>query len=171
MGREVRMIKAGWEHPQDGTYDGKIRYIPLFDNYAGAKADYDKQKLHWDAGFVLFGNGTFEPKDDTIAEKSFEQYWCGRYGREPNPADYMPQWAEGEATKLVMYENCTEGTPVSPPFDTPEELARWLADNNASAFGRQTANYEDWLATIECGWSVSAVIVDGEVISGVKLAR
>jgi len=49
----------------------------------------------------------------------------------------------------MMYETCTEGTPISPAFATPEELARWLADNEASAFGGMTASYEGWLRTIK----------------------
>ena len=42
-----------------------------------------------------------------------------------------------ERTHYQMYETCTEGTPISPVMETPENLARWLADNGASAFGGQ----------------------------------
>jgi hypothetical protein len=42
-------------------------------------------------------------------------------------------------------------------FWTIEELARWLADHNASAFGGSTATYEQWLATCKRGWVPSAV--------------
>jgi len=47
-----------------------------------------------------------------------------------------------------MYETCTEGTPISPVMDSLETLARWLADNGASAFGEMTATYEQWLKII-----------------------
>jgi len=57
----------------------------------------------------------------------------------------------------MMYENTSEGTPISPPFETPEELARWLADNNASAFGGMTATYEQWLATCKGLYAPSMV--------------
>lgn len=59
--------------------------------------------------------------------------WCGP---RPVPEDYMPDWQEEERTHLQMYESTTEGTPISPIMATKEELARWLADTNASAFGR-----------------------------------
>ena len=57
----------------------------------------------------------------------------------------MPEWPEEEKTHLQMYETTTEGTPISPVMDTPENLARWLADNGAPAFGSMTATYEQWL--------------------------
>lgn len=69
-----------------------------------------------------------------------------------------------------MWENTSEGSPISPPCATPEDLARWLADNNASSFGSQTATYEQWLAMIMQGWAVSAVLVDGNMVSGVEAA-
>lgn len=33
---------------------------------------------------------------------------------------------------------------MSPAFLTPEELARYLADNKVSSFGSSTATYEQW---------------------------
>ena len=54
-----------------------------------------------------------------------------------------------------------EGTPISPVMESPEALAHWLADNNASAFAGMTATYEQWLRTIQRGFAVSAVSVGG----------
>jgi hypothetical protein len=55
---------------------------------------------------------------------------------EPKPLmeDEMPQWAEEEKTHIMMYETCSEGTPISPAFKRgeKEKLARWLVDNKAS---------------------------------------
>ncbi len=72
-----------------------------------------------------------------------------------------------EPTHIMMYETCTEGTPISPAFETPEDLARWLTDNNASAFGSMTATYEQWLSTCERGWALSAVCDSSGIHSGV----
>ena len=47
-----------------------------------------------------------------------------------------------------MWEFTSEGSPISPVFDTPEGLARWLSDTQASAFGRITAQYDTWLQWI-----------------------
>lgn len=83
--------------------------------------------------------------------------------------DIMPQWPEAERTHLMMYEDCSEGTPISPAFATPEELAHWLADNGASAFGERMATYEQWLQTCKSGWSVGAIFTpETGLISGVE---
>ena len=68
----------------------------------------------------------------------------------------------------MMYEDTTEGTPISPAFATPEELARWLADTGASAFGDSTATYEQWLHVCKGGWAPSAVIDINGMRSGVE---
>jgi len=65
--------------------------------------------------------------------------------------DVMPDWDDTERTHYMMYENTSEGTPISPALATKEELARWLADNGASAFAKETATYEQWLAMIGDG--------------------
>jgi len=81
----------------------------------------------------------------------------------------MPDWPEAERTHYQMYESTSEGTPISPVMETPEDLARWLADNNASAFAGVGATYEQWLATIKRGWAISAVSAPGKgIISGVE---
>jgi hypothetical protein len=82
--------------------------------------------------------------------------------------DVMPQWPASERTHLQMYETCSEGTPISPVMETPKKLARWLADNGASANGSSTASYEAWLATIKRGWAPSMAGRAGEITSGVE---
>lgn len=67
-----------------------------------------------------------------------------------------------------MWETVTEGSPISPVFDTPEELAHWLADNGASAFGSQTATYEQWLVICKSGWAPSAIGDAKGIRSGVE---
>jgi hypothetical protein len=66
-----------------------------------------------------------------------------------------------------MWENTSEGSPISPPFATPEELAHWLTENNASAFGEQGASYAGWLRVCKGGWAPSMVIQSGVMTSGV----
>ena len=57
-----------------------------------------------------------------------------------------------------MWETTSEGSPMSPVFSTAEELARWLADSNASAMGDQGATYEQWLATCRIGGAPSMIL-------------
>jgi hypothetical protein len=86
----------------------------------------------------------------------------------PDPSDYMPEFVEGTAVGWCMYETTSEGTPISPVFETPEALAHWLADTGASAFGGSTATYEQWLSTARAGWAPSAVATGGSLQSGVE---
>lgn len=83
--------------------------------------------------------------------------------------DVMPEWPEAGRTHYQMYESTTEGTPISPVMETPEVLARWLADNT-SAFDHMGATYDQWLATIKRGWAVSAAVSTPSkgLVSGVE---
>lgn len=69
-----------------------------------------------------------------------------------------------------MWETTSEGSPISPVKETPEELAKWLADNNASSFGLIGATYEQWLGMINAGWALSAVCDSKGFRSGVEAA-
>jgi hypothetical protein len=68
-----------------------------------------------------------------------------------------------------LWSTTTEGTPKSPVFKDPEDLASWLAENNASSFGRDTQDYETWLKFITNeAWAPSLILVGGEVKNGVE---
>ncbi len=141
MSREVRKVPESWEHPKRDHGS----YVPLYDGYQQELKDFSE---------LIEEKGLAEALD-----------YCGGG---PCSDDYMPDWPESERTHFQMYETCSEGTPISPVCETPEELARWLADNNASAFGDMTATYEQWVATIDAGHSMSAVSVNGRLMSGVE---
>lgn len=66
-----------------------------------------------------------------------------------HPLRREDMWFCDDATHLMMYETCSPGTPISPACDTPESLARWLADNQANAWSGFTWTYEQWLRKIE----------------------
>jgi hypothetical protein len=154
MGREVRRVSKHWQHPRDEN--GK--YIPLYGRcYEDDLKDWMDMKKAWDNGFMKkYGadEDGLEPRIDNYLNTTFADY----YGECPEKLNYMPSWKEEERTHLMMYEDTTEGTPISPACETAEELARWLADNNASAFGKMTATYEEWLATIKRGYAFGLVL-------------
>ena len=90
-------------------------------------------------------------------------------GEPPNyDMDVMPQWEDDERTHYQMYENVSEGTPLSPVMESPEKLARWLADNGANAGAFSTATYDQWLRVCKGGWAPSMVIHNGRMMSGVE---
>lgn len=86
----------------------------------------------------------------------------GNYGEDWSPTG--PPSGEG----FQMWETTSEGSPISPVFASPDELATWLADTNASAFGRLGATKEQWLAMIGKGWAPSAVMDNKGLRSGVE---
>ncbi|MCH6256697.1 hypothetical protein MLD52_09075 [Puniceicoccaceae bacterium K14] len=165
MGREVRMVPENWEHPKSD----KGNFIPLLDNY-GNFEECDKEWMEgwrkWQLGLCQSYGSEMEWKP--IKKEYLNTRYTDYVGDRPNPDDYMPNWPESERTHLMMYENTSEGTPISPAFKSAEELARWLADNKASAFADMTATYEQWLSTCQSGSAISMVISNEGMKSGVE---
>lgn len=166
MGREVRMVPANWQHPKDE----RDHHIPLFGySFTETLAEWEEGNKKWAEGLIRDYSVRLEKcgwKPKGLTESQTFEEWDGE---RPEAKDYMPEWPAAERTHLQMYETCTEGTPISPVMETPEKLARWLADNGASAFGSSTASYEAWLSTIKRGWAPSAVGFTGRGIqSGVE---
>lgn len=106
--------------------------------------------------------GRFKPLNDGYADTA------ARFMEMATEEEYMPDWPEADRTHFMMYEDTSEGTPISPAFATPEELARWLADTGASSFGSMTASYEAWLRVAKGGFAPSAVIGPDGFQSGVE---
>jgi len=161
VGREVRRVPANWEHPKRSNG----QYIPLNDGYTKRLHDWEEGKSQWEKGLYSDFSGGWEPISEAYRGQTWEEY----DGERPDPKDYMPDWPEDERTHWQMYEDTSEGTPISPVMPDPESLARWLADNDASAFADMTATYEQWLATIQRGWAPSAIFSPATgLISGVE---
>jgi hypothetical protein len=162
MSREVRRVPKDWKHPKCDNGN----FIALFDggNFTQKQQEWDEGAAKWANGLRDDGNGGWKPLKDYEKDMTFEEW----YGSRPNAEDYMPEWTDAERTHLMMYETTSEGTPISPVFETPEELAQWLADNNASVFGDMTATYEQWLGMCKAGWAPSAVCDSTGIHSGVE---
>ena len=163
MGREVRRVPGDWQHPKhwaSGLRGPEERYKPLFpgERYQPAVDEWDEGLAAWKRGEVpKYANA------EDCKTMAYEQL----AGQRPHRDDYMPNWPAEQRTHLMMYEDTSEGTPISPAFETPEELARWLVDNKASAFGSDTGSYEGWLRVARGGWAPSMVVTDGVMASGV----
>lgn len=144
MGREVRRVPPDWKHPISSKY-GEEKGEPLHEGYNVALAEFE-----------------------AMYKKEGLQKALDWFGVAPNKDDYMPEWPDEARTHYQMYENTSEGTPISPVMPDPESLARWLADNNASSFGSSTATYEQWLNIAQGDWAPSMVMVGGKMMSGVE---
>jgi hypothetical protein len=180
------MVPADWQHPKEyNAHRGEECYRPMFaSSYSEAFKEWRYDDLpRWLAAYDQWQQGmtydyhekTFVPIDwDKMSAANnrgkaivtYEDY-AGVSPRSPDPANYMPDWPAEQRTHYMMYEDTSEGTPISPAFATPEELARWLTDNGASAFGSSTASYEGWLRVARGGYACSAVISNGVMQSGV----
>jgi len=162
MGREVRMVPENWEHPkqENGNYHAmyEMNYEKEFNKWLELKKNFDNgYEEDWETKKL-------KSIDTKYKNMHFEDY----YDTAPDSRDYMPTWKEEEKTHFMMYETTSEGTPISPAFRTPKELATWLFDNDASSFGQTKATYEQWLNMIEgSGFAVSMVAHNGKLESGV----
>lgn len=150
MGREIRRVPADWQHPKRRTFNHRGQFVesyhPMFDRpYGEAIREWIDEFEAWERG---------ERADYAKGETMPFWEW---HAAPPDPAYYRPDWPEESRTHLMMYEDTSEGTPISPAFKTPEEVARWCADNGASAFGRSTASYEAWLNIARGGFAPSMV--------------
>ena len=144
MGREVMRVPAGFDWPIGRIWPGKMLSIcGDMERYIAKDLSMeDRCKLcHKYAALAGYGIGSHCP------ELPFQ---------DPPKGDWFQVW-----------ETTSEGSPISPAFEKPEELARWLADNNASAFGSQGATYDQWLKFIGVGWAPSAASCGGALQSGV----
>jgi hypothetical protein len=153
------MVPKDWEHPKNESG----HYQPKFDrSYESTLKDFQEEKKFFNLGLGSDGKTKLPIEADGYA---FEDW----HGWMSDPEYFMPDWDDSERTHLMMYETTSEGTPISPAFETPEELAQWLFDNDASAFGSMTATHEQWLSMCKSGWAVSAAMTqDKGLISGVE---
>jgi len=155
MGREVRMVPKDWEHPKRS--DGN--YLALYEGTFLKNTIED-----WDKSFAEWNSGNYP---SYATDENIKAGFVDWEGERPKEEDYMPLWTQEEATHYMMYQNTSEGTPISPAFESPEDLAEWLYKSGASAFGRQTASYEGWLRVANGGYACSAVKTSEGMTSGV----
>ena len=122
MGIEVYKVPATWEHPKSDN-----EYIPLFDNFRQALFLWEQGKSDWAKGILN--------RTETIPTEFKDYSWEEFAEPRPDPQDYMPEWEESDLTHYQLY-NTTDGVPISPIFDTEDELLDWLVNNQVEAFGK-----------------------------------
>lgn len=168
MGREVRRVIPNWEHPQEDKYDPYRRetrtsYLPLYDqDFETAMQNWLDDLEKWKA--TEFAVILAKYPEDTNPDEPYREF-CEWNRPGPNPVYYRPKWKEGEATWYQLYETVSEGTPVSPPFATKDELANYLATHgdfwyqNDVKDGRETfcskPTIEQARSLVDTGWAMS----------------
>lgn len=130
MGRELRMVPADWEHPRKTD-----------NNYQPAHAkEYEIASAEWRTEFAKWDR-----------EEKEMDYW--EYDPPPD-RDHYVDYAGKPCTWFQVYETVSEGTPVTPPFETKEELIEYLVAHGD--FWDQKRRQEG-CTFMECGpWSRAA---------------
>ena len=85
----------------------------------------------------------------------------------PEMQELEPPSGEG----WQLWETVSEGSPVSPVFATPEELATWLSTpgNLSNNDITRTNSYETWVKFITGdGWAPTLVSENGNLMNGVE---
>jgi len=105
MGREIRKVPANWDHPKraDGHYQPICNYT-----WREAVTSHFKDNLPW---------YLWPPRHWRFIKEWFECW--------PDKEYHRPEF-EAEPTHYQIYENITEGTPVSPVFTSKDDLIDWL---------------------------------------------
>ena len=145
MGRELRMVPPNWQHPRY-TYDDAPS-SHLVGEYIGLCDGYEK------------GLEEFAKAIETKGLAEAIEY----YGGGPRKEDYVDY--QGQApTWYQIYETVSEGTPVTPPFATPEELVDYLVKNGDfwdQERGHGGYTYAQAHTLVVGGYAPSGLVVNG----------
>lgn len=88
----------------------------MFDSrFEDAAREWKEDFARWEAG-----------ARPSCAEDETGEYW---EWQGPPDRDFYRPWTDEEATWFQVWETVSEGTPVSPPFATQEELIEYLVAN------------------------------------------
>ena len=168
MGRELRMVPPNWDHPKVMRSNGRQDYQPMYDqSFETAAAEWKAELAKWEAG-----------ERPSYCSKPELEYW--EYAGAPPDRQYYRPWDDAEATWYQVWETVSEGTPVSPPFATKEELIEYLVangdywDQSRRAEGRSSMPCAPWSRkSAEAfvngpGWAPSLVCDDHGVHSGIE---
>ena len=159
MGREIRRVPPNWEHPRY-TKDN-ARYQNWVGNYIGMHDDdYDSAAQEWLEQFDLWRAGKHPSQHGEYASDS-KYYW--EYDTPPDPESYRPAFTE-EPTWYQVYETVSEGTPVTPPFATQDELIDYLVNVGEMAGTQYNRKHSREAATKfvkDTGYVPSMVVMRG----------
>ena len=144
MGREIRRVPLGWEHPKDDDGD----FLPCHDHdFRSAMTKWFEDWKAWDAG--------------THPDRKDRNYDFWEWESIPDPETSRPVF-DSDPTCYQIYETVTEGTPVSPVFESLVILVQWLVDQGYSQAAAEGFARE--------GWAPSMAMVDGKMYQDIESA-
>jgi hypothetical protein len=125
----------------DGSFDERYR-------------EWEKELKDWYKEYYEFEGGK---KFGEVRKSDGGTYedWAGDPPSPPNPYDYMPNGAWYQ-----LFENVSEGTPLSPPFETKQALIDWLSSNKdfwGNQWSKESAEF-----IVEQGFALSGIMSGGK---------
>lgn len=174
MGREIRRVPPNWEHPKEERLDYHRRkvetaYVPMHDT------PYVDAITEWVDGWHAWERGERPPY--CTPESAELPYWEYHDGP-PDPKHYRKPW-NAEPTWWQVYETVSEGTPVTPPFATTDELIDYLVangdfwDQKRRSEGCSSMPCSPWTrdqaeSFVKAGSAFSFAVDNGKLMSGVE---
>jgi len=176
------MVPPNWDHPKVERH-GRIDFQPMRDQR------FDDAAREWKEGFAKWEAGLrpeYHPdRWVPLAEWSSREIygnaeWWEYDSMPPDDRAYYRPWTDVEATWFQVFETVSEGTPVTPPFATREELIDYLAthgdfwDQARKAEGRaeggpwERANAEKF---VNSGWAPSMMVTRTAAGVNIKMPR
>lgn len=148
MGREIRKVPPNWDHPKDRYGNPQAMRDETFEDAA----------KEWKDGFAKWEAGE-RPKYFDPNGSLYPEYW--EWKGNPPKREYHRPWKSEEATWIQVWETISEGTPITPPFSTPEELIEFLVESGD--FWDQKQNRGGWKrenaeAFVQRGWAPSMIV-------------
>lgn len=166
------MVPANWDHPMVTRSNGHDGFQPMYDG------TFEEAAAEWKAEFAKWESGERPSYYTVDQDNPNPEYW--EYSGDPPERKYYRPWKDEEATWFQVWETVSEGTPVSPPFETKAELIDYLVtngdfwDQSRRREGRSIMNCDPWSrkqaeAFVNGpGWAPSMVIDSSGIRSGVE---
>lgn len=128
MGREVKRVPLNFNWPLNIVWPGYCLGVceELMKSY------FDNVPNRKELGFT-----------EEKAEEWTDLFYTLVQGKEEIPIGINPPKGEG----YQVWETVSEGSPVTPVFAAPEELARWLCANDRSI--TRDTSYDGWVRFIK----------------------
>jgi hypothetical protein len=145
MGRDIKRVPVDFEWPE-----GKI--------WPGYKTYYDHCPCEIYKAYP--GHEDADLSDDS------------NVGCQLSHTDRCPYFTgvpSGEGWQV--WENVTEGSPVSPVFATKGELVDWLTKNGTGGMFDQPLSQEAAVAFVDAGWVMSGAICHGQMMNGAEALK
>lgn len=171
MGREIRHVSKNWEHPKRiNKYNSEEGFRPMYDHdFKESYIDFEKDLKEWYQEYEAFEKGKIfelKHKNEVYSKANGNTYedWAGEPPSPPNPYNYMPtgEWYQ-------LFENVSEGTPLSPPFETKEELVEWLTNNPDYWEHQWTKGQAE--GVVNCEYSPSMIMTGGKLYTSEEAAE